>query len=167
MQRRHRPFAALLLSGVALCAALLAAGCGDESEAERAARAAKELSSAREELTRAREDLAAKEAAAQAASGAAESARARLSDAEARVAAAASSEDLQVSDTALFRSVQERLLEDRALRDVAIRAQVTQGTVVLSGKVPDEKARERALELARGVPGVVAVDSQIEVAPAQ
>lgn len=155
-------------AGALACAAALAlVACGDESERERLARAAKELASAQEDVARAREDVASKEAAAQTAAAALDASRERLGAAEARLEAASTSEDLRVSDDAIFRSVQERLLEDRALRDVAVRAAVTQGTVVLSGKVPSEKLRERALGIARETPGVAAVESQIEVAPAE
>jgi len=148
-----------------LFAALVLAACGGDSERERLERAAKALSAAQHDVARAREDVAAKQAEADAANASLEAARSRLADAESRLASASSSEDLRVSDDVIFRSVQERLLEDRRLRDVAVRAAVTQGTVVLSGRVPDEKLRERALEIARDTPGVVNVDSQIEVAP--
>lgn len=154
-------------TGTLACAAALFMACGGESERERLARAAKELTAAQEEVARAREDVASKQATADSAAAALESSRARLAESEARLAAASSNEDLRVSDDTIFRSVQERLLADRALRDVAVRAAVTQGTVVLSGKVPSEKLREAALEIARGTAGVVAVESQIEVTPAE
>jgi osmotically-inducible protein OsmY len=162
----RRPVLRSVLLAPALVSALaLFAACGSESEEERAARAAQELASAREEVKRAGEDLGAKEAALEAASSAVAAARERVGQAEARVQTAEASDDLHVSDAALFRAVQERLLEDRALRGVAIRAVVTQGTVVLSGVVPNEKLRERAVAVASEVPGVTAVDSRIEVAP--
>ena len=151
---------------VALAALLaLTAACGGQSEAERLARAAKTLASAREQVARAREDVASKQTSADQVNGALEAARVRLAEADEKLQAAESSDDLRVSDATLFRAVQQRLLEDRALKDVAVQANVTQGTVVLSGKVPSDKVRDHALELARGTPGVANVESQLEVAP--
>ena len=60
--------------------------------------------------------------------------------------------------------VQQELLEDDDLEDVAISARVEQGTVTLSGVVPSAELGARAVELAESVPGVVAVQSRIQVA---
>jgi len=86
------------------------------------------------------------------------------------VAALASAEqelaDLQpdVSDDELFRNVQQALLESEALSQVAIRAEVQDGRIVLHGTVPDERLRTGAEQIAKSVPGVRALDNQIEVA---
>ena len=64
----------------------------------------------------------------------------------------------------LFRNVQRRLLDAGALREVAIAAEVNDGVVTLRGRVPDEKMRNAAVQLATGVDGVITVDDLIEVA---
>jgi septal ring factor EnvC (AmiA/AmiB activator) len=134
-----------------------------ESEEERLARAAKHVTSAREELERAREDLAKRSTAADEANQALAAARDRVAEAEARLQSAEASDELKVSDETLFRATQERLLEEDDLEDVAIKATVNQGVVVLSGRVPDEKLRDRAVEVARETPGIVGVESRIEI----
>ena len=50
-----------------------------------------------------------------------------------------------------------------ALEDVAIRAGVADGIVTLSGEVPEAALEERAIEIAAKTPGVVRVESRIEV----
>ena len=93
-------------------------------------------------------------------------ARATLREAEARVADAEQQVGRHAQDPVLFRLVQKRLLEDGDLEDVAIVASVDEGVVTLSGQVPDANQRDRAVELARSIPGVVSVDSRIHVAAA-
>lgn len=68
-----------------------------------------------------------------------------------------------VPDEQLFREVQSALLESEALSQVAIRAEIEKGTVVLHGAVPDERVREGAERVAKEVPGVRAVDNEIKV----
>src|SRR5690606_12701346 len=69
-------------------------------------------------------------------------------------------------DTLLFRTVQARLLEDDALEDAAVSASVEGGVVTLSGTVPSEALRDRAVAVARETAGVVDVRSRIEIAAA-
>lgn len=158
--RRSRAGLILALAGGI---ALAASGCGRGNDAERLQRATEALAAAKQEVAQARDELAARQTRAAEANQAVEEARERLERAEEKERAAASSEDLRVSDATIFRTVQERLLQDGKLEKVAIQARVTQGTVVLSGKVPSEKQRDRAIELTRETPGVVDVQSQIEV----
>lgn len=113
----------------------------EEAEAAVAARRA-ELEGAQQELAEAREDLSA--------------ARAGLRDAESRV-------DVEITDAHLFRAVQRRLLEDRALGEVGISAEVDRAVVTLSGRVEKPAQRDRAVEVAEEVPGVVEVVSRIQV----
>jgi len=90
-------------------------------------------------------------------------ARASLREAQESVAKYEESVDRSATDAVLFRSVQKQLLEDRALKDVAIGARVDNGVVTLSGSVPNAKLRDRAVEIARKAPGVDRVESRIEV----
>ena len=84
-------------------------------------------------------------------------------EAEVRLAEAQSQVSLYATDDVLFRTIQKRLLEDGSLEGVAISAQVQDGVVLLAGDVPDEELRDRALEIARSVPGSLAVESRIRV----
>jgi len=157
----------------ALCAALVALGCGDGEKAKHpaagkataAAPAAvpEAVAAAQAALEAAKREVAARKEAVSAAEQA-------LGEAEKRAAAAA--EGLTVakqaaelgSDATLFRAVQSRLLEDEGLKAVAVSATVRDGQVKLSGRVPDAALRDRALAVARETPGVRAVESEIEVA---
>jgi osmotically-inducible protein OsmY len=134
------------LRGV-LVVAGLAAGCGggDDEDFRLAAQA---LTAARESVELAEAERQLREA------------EERLSDAESRV-------DLKTTDAALFRAVQKRLLEDERLRDVAIDADVRRGVVELRGSVPDERTAAAAVEVARSVPGVMRVESRVNVAGGQ
>lgn len=101
-----------------------------------------EVEDARRELAAAEKELAA--------------ARDRLAEARARV-------DADATDPLVFRSVQRRLLEDEALDGLAISAQVQSGVVTLTGAVPDTATRQRAVEIARGTPGVTRVADRIRI----
>jgi hyperosmotically inducible protein len=96
-----------------------------------------------------------------------EKAREAVSRAEARVQEARERVRATANDEVLFRAVQTRLLEE--LDDVAVDADVEGGVVTLTGTVPSKKVRDRAVEIARGVPGVVGVESRLTVpeAPGQ
>lgn len=67
----------------------------------------------------------------------------------------------KVPDDALFRNVQRELLEAPALSQVAIRAEVHDGKVVLHGSVNEPRLRDAAERLVRNTPGVREVDNQI------
>lgn len=75
----------------------------------------------------------------------------------------ASEVDRSALDTALFRAVQQRLLQDGKLANVAITASVSEGVVTLSGSVDSQKLNERAVEVAGKVSGVKRVESRIRV----
>ena len=60
-----------------------------------------------------------------------------------------------MTDAALFRSVQRRLLDDEELEDLAVAAEAAKGVITLRGTVPDQETRARAEEIARATPGVV------------
>ncbi len=90
-------------------------------------------------------------------------ARQQLAAAEERVAALEAERKAAVPDDVLFRRVQRRLLEDPALSEVAIAAEVSGGVVTLRGSVPDPDTADAAVKIAEAVEGVGRVDSRIEV----
>lgn len=75
--------------------------------------------------------------------------------------------DRSALDTALFRAVQQRLLQDKKLANVAITASVSQGVVTLSGAVDSQELNDRATKVAGETRGVERVESRIRIhAPA-
>ena len=138
-------------------------GCGDTSDEERLTQANAVLREAREAVRSAREEVQTKEQGVEAATAELEKARAALHEVEQELANAESQVDLNATDALLFRAIQRKLLEDDRLEGLAIRADVKKGAVTLRGSVPDEETNEAALEIVRAFPGVVSVDSQLEV----
>ena len=69
----------------------------------------------------------------------------------------------QRSDTALTTSVQAKFYSDENLRGRDIDVSAENGVVTLRGTVPNENAKQQAMNLARGVEGVTNVNDQIEV----
>ena len=149
-----------------LVAAALGGACGggDEEEFRVAAQALIAARESVEQELRAVEERRARLEVAQAELAAAER---QLREAEERLREAESRVDLKGTDAALFRAVQKRLLEDERLRHVAIDADVRRGVVELRGSVPDERTAAAAVEVARSVPGVMRVESRVNVAGGQ
>ena len=59
--------------------------------------------------------------------------------------------------------VKRRLIAARDVHGMRINVDVRKGTVTLIGKVRTEEERQRALDIAGGVPGVVEVVDQLEL----
>lgn len=155
-----------MLAGVAVLALLATplAGCGGgDDEVAALEDAIGRLEQAREAVEEASAVLEERQKASDEARTALGDARDTLAEAEQQLASAQSEVSDRATDDVLFRTIQKRLLDDTDLTDVAISARVTQGVVVLSGKVPDADLRDRALEIANAVPGSVAVESRISV----
>ncbi len=162
MQRVSR-IAFVVLTALALGALLPACGADEEeaafheatddlAEAQRRVAAAREAVEAEErEVAAAREDL--------------EKAHERLNQAVAALEDARQRVGRHATDEVLFREVQRKLIDDEELAEaeVAIRANVTEGVVVLQGKVPDAELRGHAEKIAGGTPGVVGVENRIAV----
>lgn len=163
---RHRRGSAsgALVLGLALALGG-AAGCGDDAT-QRWQEAKEELEEARKAVREAEAVVEKRRKALEEAEAMLARAKEREREARARLDAARSEVSEEATDAVLFRAVQERLLEDEKLEDVAISAQVSDGVVTLRGEVPAPELRDRAIEIARGVPGVVDVQSQIRVVPA-
>jgi len=158
-----RPFCTLL-SGLLLIVMAGAVACGsDDGEAafhaasDRLAEAQAEAEVARVAVDQRREDLETAEVAL-------EEAQAQLAATETRVDESRDELAAFATDDVVFRAVQLALLETGELRDVAIRAAVSEGVVTLLGRVDEAEERDLAVEVAKSIPGVVSVESEIEVA---
>jgi hyperosmotically inducible protein len=64
-------------------------------------------------------------------------------------------------DSAIIEEINSRLVGDPRLANTVIRVQSVNGTVVLSGNVPTDEARQAAEEVAQQVEGVTRVDNQL------
>lgn len=80
----------------------------------------------------------------------------RLGTLEERLAARA-------TDVALFRAVQSALLEAPGLSETAVNVLVEDTAVTLVGTVPSAAQRDKALEIARNVPGVGEIESRLRI----
>ncbi len=67
-------------------------------------------------------------------------------------------------DAALVTKVKARLLDDPATAAMDVRVAATEGTVRLTGNAGREQA-DRAVRIARSVPGVKQVDNDIQTPP--
>lgn len=144
-------------AAVVLAAAALA-GCGrrdDPNELRTAQRAAMQPVSADADAT---------------ASAAREAADATRQAAEAARQAAKNAADQatnKVADALITTSVHAELARDPKLSTLRIDVDTDNGRVALRGTAPDAAARERATQLASNVQGVVSVENQLTVEPAQ
>ncbi|NNL84719.1 MAG: BON domain-containing protein [Myxococcales bacterium] len=159
IQRSVRSWLAVVAS-VSLLAGLACGGSSEEAEFREASEA---LAEAQSEADVAREQVEVKRTALESAREALDDAEAELASAEDRVAEARTALARFATDDVVFRAVQLALLETPELADVAIRANVQDGVVSLWGSVGERKLRERAVEVAEAIPGVVAVENHIAV----
>jgi osmotically-inducible protein OsmY len=159
-KHRSRLLTAGLLGG-ALAAAALA--CGDDTPEQRLEQASERLAEAREDVRELRGDLGERREREDEASQALQEARASLRGAEQDVLSAEQLVEQRATDVALFRTLQSAMLESSELDHSAVEVRVADGVVTLAGVAADESARQRALEIARGTPGVESVRDQLEV----
>ncbi|HKY31699.1 MAG TPA: BON domain-containing protein [Candidatus Polarisedimenticolia bacterium] len=68
-----------------------------------------------------------------------------------------------VDDAAITRRVKARLLDDPAVKGLRIDVDTRDGVVYLTGTVASEAEVQRAVELARGVEGVVDVQPNLQI----
>lgn len=141
-------------------------GCGEDREAQLEA-ATEAVTQARKQVDEAQHAVDEREATVLKAEADLEAARERLRQARLALDDAEAQVHQSATDAVLFRSVQRRLLEDEALENVAVAAQVDKGRVRLSGSVPTPMLRDRAIQVAKETPGVLSVHSEIEVAAAE
>lgn len=159
-----------IATALLLCTGL---ACGADEEMapeESLQQAAEEVSEARDEVAEAQEEVAtARERLEERRSSAAtareqlegerqemQAAEQEVREAEQRVAALA-------SDTAIFRTLQKDLLAAEELEESAVEVSVENRVVTLGGTVANASAEQRALELARAVPGVTRVVNRMRV----
>lgn len=146
------------------CAALLIlSACGESGVERELSEATEELAKAQEAVDAARSTVEERQAKVAAAEAELTKAERALRESEKLLAQIERRVDRSATDTAVFRSIQKRLLEDDDLENVAIAARVDGGVVSLSGSVPNAKLRNRAVEIARDTPGVRSVEVLIQV----
>lgn len=87
-----------------------------------------------------------------------------MNDAKTATTEAMGSAATAVSDTAITASVKSSLAGDPALKASDLTVETREGRVTLRGMAADNSARERAVQIATAVKGVVGVDNQLTVA---
>ncbi len=142
---------------------VLLIGCGEPTQEELLEAATEALEGANLEADEASAALAQREEELAMAQSARDGAAERLREAQRGLAEARTQVGLHATDDLLFRKVQQALLEDAVLADVAVSAKVEDGVVTLSGDVPSEAVRSHATVLAEAVPGVAEVRSLLVV----
>jgi osmotically-inducible protein OsmY len=68
-------------------------------------------------------------------------------------------------DLAISAEISSRIAREERLNALRIEADTVDGHVVLRGSAPDEPARQRAAELAKGVDGVMSVTNHLSLSP--
>ena len=142
---------------------MLLIGCGEPTQEELLEAATAALDVAEFEADEASAALAQREEELTLAQSARDEAAERVREGERSLSEARTQVGLHATDDLLFRTVQQALLEDAVLSDVAISAKVEDGVITLTGDVPSEAIRSHATRLAEGVPGVAEVRSQLRV----
>lgn len=116
-----------------------------------------------EEIADTRSELDVRRAAVRNAEQELASARSELRKLQRKLAKERTDLDNTASDTAIFRLLQTRLLDDDVLASEAINLFVLDGTVVLYGDVSSEEKKQRAADIAAEVPAVATVRNFIDV----
>jgi hyperosmotically inducible periplasmic protein len=77
-------------------------------------------------------------------------------------------EDVAASDDKIRESIEAKLASDTGVKSASIEVQsVNDGTVLLAGEAPDSMTHLRAVEIARSVPGVQKVASEVKTPDAE
>lgn len=160
---RFRPLATVLVT-VALVA------CGPDNPETQLKEAATEVEKAEHSVEAAREDVQAAQEDVQSLQQEVDKAQEQLADEREQLAskqgelAAEQNElDSTASDTAIFRLVQGRLLDDSSLSAAAIGVEVINGEVTLRGDVESQAQKETAGLIASDTPGVGKVVNLVNV----
>jgi osmotically-inducible protein OsmY len=69
-----------------------------------------------------------------------------------------------VSDDFLIDTIRQKLAADQIVKGGAIEVIVKDGAVILKGTVEEDKQKNKAAKIAKGVNGVKSVDNQITIA---
>jgi osmotically-inducible protein OsmY len=77
----------------------------------------------------------------------------------------AQKEKTPVTDDIIVDQVKVKLADDSEVGGQAIQVDAHGGTVVLTGKVTNDKLREKAEKIAKKVKGVIGVDNKLAISP--
>lgn len=138
------------------------AGCSQDPQ-EKYDDAVEQLKEARESRNDAQEKVQSKKDELKELQADLNEAEATLQSARDEVEAAAQAIDKTVSDQVLFRTIQRDVLNEDNFDEAAISVSVNNRVVTLTGSVPDEETRERALKQAREQAGVKDVVDELEI----
>lgn len=166
--RRRTPGARLAVC--CTCAVVLAlAGCGPKEPEEQLQKAATKVDKAEQRVDDARENVTSVKRSLADLRDEMDEAEARLADARKKLRQrqkqlAAERNELHdtASDTAIFRLLQTRLLDEPSLSTAAVSADVIDGRVTLRGEVVDPEQKSKAGEIAANTPGVTEVVNRID-----
>lgn len=165
--RTRAPKLATGLVLILITGGLAACGGGSERSAEQMLNDAQQaLRDARNDVLEASERLKEKEEALAVAKVEVEKAREQVHTAQAQLDSVEKTVDLKATDGLLFRAIQRKLLDDERLEEAVVSVHVDKGLVTLRGQVPSDEEKEIAVEIARQVPGVASVTSELKLAPA-
>ena len=139
------------------------AGCS-ETPQEKYDNAVEKLNDTRESRNEAQEKVASKKEELSELQANLNEAEAKLNDARKKVEAASRAVNKTVNDEVLFRTIQREVLDRDEFDEAAISVGVKNRVVTLTGNVPDEETRKRAVKLARSQAGVQDVNDELEVA---
>lgn len=73
--------------------------------------------------------------------------------------------DKKVPDGEIHDNLRRRLANDPDVKGGALEVDVTDGKVIIKGRVDNDKAKQKAEKIARKAKGVVSVENQIVVKP--
>ena len=79
------------------------------------------------------------------------------------VGAAIAAEKAAVSDDVIYDMVRRRLASDQIVKGGALKVDVKDGVVTLSGMVDENKQKERATKVTKKVAGVKSVNNELQI----
>ncbi len=76
---------------------------------------------------------------------------------------AALAKDKNTTDDAIYDYVRRKLASDPVVKGGGLQVDVKEGVVTLRGTVEEQKQKDKAAKLAKGISGVKSVDNQLQV----
>ena len=76
---------------------------------------------------------------------------------------AALAKEKNTSDDAIYDNVRRKLASDPIVKGGGLQVDVKEGVVTLRGTVEEQKQKDKAAKLAKGIAGVKSVDNQLQV----
>lgn len=141
---------------------VLLAACGDDAQ-ERYDRATEALADARDQRQEAQERVQDKQQELENLRDKLNKAEERLEDAREQLQKAKAKVSASVNDEVLFRTIQRKLLDEDRFGDAAIAVGVSERVVTLTGTVPDQATRDKAMKVAENQSGVKEVVDFLEI----